>query len=101
MTKVILSTPTKDTSGINMDMKFIDVHVSSAVNVDISISVIVEAELNLGLDNALTASFSYGANYITNELASVYIYTRRHLFVYYIRTCHNTIYSKNILLAPY
>lgn len=56
MTKVILSTPTKDTSGINMDMKFIDVHVSSAVNVDISISVIVEAELNLGLDNALTAS---------------------------------------------
>ena len=56
MTKVILSTPTKDTSGINMDMKFIDVHVSSAVNVDISISVIVEAELNLGLDNALIAS---------------------------------------------
>lgn len=39
-----------------MDMKFIDVHVSSAVNVDISISVIVEAELNLGLDNALIAS---------------------------------------------
>lgn len=56
MTKVILSTPTKDTSGTNMDMKFIDVHVSSAVNVDISISVIVEAELNLGLDNALIAS---------------------------------------------
>lgn len=38
-----------------MDIKFIDVHVNNAVNVNICISVIVEDELNIGSDNALMA----------------------------------------------
>lgn len=55
MKKVFLSTPTKETSGIKMDIKFINVIVSSAVNHIICISVSIAFVLIIGSDNALIA----------------------------------------------
>lgn len=52
MKKVFLSTPTKDTSGIKIDIKFINVYVSSPVNHTISISASIALVPIIGLDNA-------------------------------------------------